>query len=116
MLPRLGTSKFVTRWIVVTLVASIVAALDGGWLAGWAALAPSRVWHGEVWRLATWPLPEPGPVSPGGTCLATYKFGGGLAGAWGDHRPRRVGRPLGARGAAGTGRLAAAPGGAAPGR
>jgi membrane associated rhomboid family serine protease len=83
------TSKLVTKWIVVTLAASIVATLDGGWLASWAALAPSRVWHGEVWRLATWPLIEPGPMSLVVTCAAIYKFGGELAVRWGDRRLRR---------------------------
>ena len=86
---RVGPSKFVTRWILVTLAASIVAAIDGGWLVRWAALAPSRIWHGEVWRLVTWPLIEPGPVSLVVTCASIYKFGGELVVRWGD---RRLGR------------------------
>jgi len=89
MWPRLGSSKFVTRWILVTLASSIVATLDGGWLASWAALAPSRILHGEVWRLATWPLIEAGPLSLVLTCAAIYKFGGELAVRWGDRRLRR---------------------------
>ncbi len=89
MLPRLGTSKLVTRWIAVTIVASIIAAVDGGWLASWAALAPTRIWHGEVWRLVTWPFVEPGPMSLVLTCAAIYKFGGELAVRWGDRRLQR---------------------------
>jgi membrane associated rhomboid family serine protease len=88
MLPRLGTSKLVTRWIVVTLVASIVAAVDGGWLAHWAALEPSQIWRGQVWRLVTWPFIETGPTSLVITCISIYKFGGELAIRWGDRRLR----------------------------
>lgn len=82
-------SQFVTRWIVVTIVASIVAAIDGGWLASWTALAPSRVWHGELWRLVTWPLIERSPLQLVLTCAAIYKLGGELAIRWGDRRLRR---------------------------
>jgi membrane associated rhomboid family serine protease len=89
MWPRLGTSKLVTRWIIVTLAASIVAALDGGWLASWSALEPARIWRGELWRLVTWPFIESGPVSLVATCMVIYKFGGELAIRWGDRRLRR---------------------------
>src|SRR5450432_2596838 len=89
MWPRLGSSKFVRTWMLVTLAASIVAALDGGWLASWTALAPSRIFRGEVWRLATWPLIEHGPLSIVLTCAAIYKFGGDLAVRWGERRLRR---------------------------
>jgi len=89
MWPRLASSTFVTRWILVTLVASIVATLDGGWLASMAALAPSKIFHGQVWRLVTWPLIESGPLSLVLTCAAIYKFGGELAVRWGDRRLRR---------------------------
>jgi membrane associated rhomboid family serine protease len=89
MWPRLGASKFVTRWIVVTLVASIIAALDGGWLASVTALAPSQIFRGQVWRLVTWPLIASGPMSLVLTCAAIYKFGGELAVRWGDRRLRR---------------------------
>ncbi len=86
MWPR---SKFVRTWMVVTLAASIVATLDGGWLASWAALAPARIFRGEVWRLVTWPLIEQGPLSLVFTCVAIYKFGGDLAMRWGERRLRR---------------------------
>jgi membrane associated rhomboid family serine protease len=87
--PRLGSSKLISRWLLVTIVASIFAALDGGWLASWASLAPSRVWHGQVWRLFTWPFVEPGPMSLVFTCVIIYKLGGDLAVRWGDRRLRR---------------------------
>jgi membrane associated rhomboid family serine protease len=89
MWPRLGQSTFTTRWIVATLACSIIAALDGGWLARWFALAPTRVWRGEIWRLVTWVLVEPGPISLVLTCVAIYKFGGELVVRWGDRRLRR---------------------------
>ncbi|SRR5213078_1262004 len=89
MLPRWSSSKLVSTWITVTLAASIVATLDGGWLAGWAAFAPSRIWRGELWRLATWVVIEPGPLSLVLTCACIYKFGGELAVRWGDRRLRR---------------------------
>jgi hypothetical protein len=89
MFPRLGASKLVSTWIWITVVASIVAAVDGGWLAAWAALAPSRIWRGEVWRLATWVFVEPGALGLVLTCVAIYKFGGELAPRWGDRRLRR---------------------------
>ena len=88
MLPRLR-SNFVSRWILVTLVASLVGAVDGGWLASWASLAPSRILRGELWRLVTWPLVEQGPLQLVFTCAAIYKFGGELAIRWGDRRLRR---------------------------
>lgn len=88
MLPRLGSSKLVSTWIWITVLASIAAALSGG-LAGWAALAPARIWRGEVWRLATWVFVEPGALALILTCASIYKFGGELAPRWGDRRLRR---------------------------
>lgn len=89
MLPRLGSSKLVSNWILVTLGVSIVAAVDGGFLARWLALAPTRILHGEVWRLLTWPFVEPGPIGLVLTCAAIYKFGSELASIWGDRRLQR---------------------------
>ncbi|HMG56362.1 MAG TPA: hypothetical protein VK601_22840 [Kofleriaceae bacterium] len=89
MLPRLGSSKLVSAWITAMLVASIVAAVDGGWLAEWAAFAPSRIWRGEVWRLVTWVVIQRGPIALVVTCICIYKFGGELAVRWGDRRLRR---------------------------
>lgn len=89
MWPRLGSSKLVSQWITVTLVASIIAAIDGGFLAQWTSLAPAKIWHGQVWRLVTWPLIEVGPLALISTCVVIYKFGSELAIRWGDHRLRR---------------------------
>jgi membrane associated rhomboid family serine protease len=89
MLPRLGSSKLISTWLAVTLAASVVAAVDGGWLASWTALAPARIWRGEVWRLATWVFVERGPVALVLTCAAIFKFGGDLAHRWGERRLRR---------------------------
>jgi membrane associated rhomboid family serine protease len=89
MFPRLGSSKLVSTWIKITLVASIVAILDRGWLSGWLALAPSRIWRGELWRLGTWVFVESGPWNLILTCASIYKFGGELAPRWGDQRLRR---------------------------
>jgi len=89
MLPRLGSSKLVSRWITITLVASIVTVIDGGWLAGWLAFEPARVWRGELWRLATWVFVAPRPSSLVLTCACLYKLGGDLAHRWGDRKLRR---------------------------
>jgi membrane associated rhomboid family serine protease len=85
----MGTSKLVSQWLLVTLVASIVAAVDGGFVAGWAALVPTKVLHGQLWRLCTWPFVERSPMSLVLTCAAIYKLGGELAIRWGDRRLRR---------------------------
>lgn len=89
MLPQQRSSEFVTQWLFLTIGASLFAWLDGGWLARIASLAPSRIFHGEVWRLVTWPLVDMGPLSLVLTCVAIYKFGGELAVRWGDRRLRR---------------------------
>jgi membrane associated rhomboid family serine protease len=88
-LPRLTSSKLVTRWIFVTLAASIVAMLDGGWLASWASFSPQRICHGQIWRIVTWIFIENWPPSLLFTCVSLYKFGGELAVRWGDRRLRR---------------------------
>jgi len=89
MIPRLGSSKLVSRWIALTLAASVLAALDGGWLGTWASFAPSRIWRGEVWRLATWVFVEGSALQLVLTCVAIYHFGGQLAPRWGERRLRR---------------------------
>ena len=89
MWPRVGQSSFTTKWIVATLTCSIIATLDGGWLARLFALAPTYVWRGQVWRLVSWPLVEVGPMQLVLTCLAIYKFGSDLAVRWGERRLRR---------------------------
>jgi hypothetical protein len=89
VLPRLDSSKLVTPWILATLVLSIGSALSGGHVADWLALAPSAIWHGQVWRLVTWPLVELSPMSLIVTCGAIYKLGTPLAVRWGERRLRR---------------------------
>ncbi len=89
MLPQLGSSKLVNRWIYAIVIASLIAALDGGWLAYHAALVPARVFRGELWRLVTWPLVASGPWSLVCGCAAIYKLGGDLAYRWGDRRLQR---------------------------
>jgi membrane associated rhomboid family serine protease len=84
-----STSRFVPGWIAASLVVSIAAAVDGGWTASWLGLVPSRVWHGEVWRLVTWALLLPRPITLIMTCLAIYRFGTPLANHLEDRRLRR---------------------------
>lgn len=88
-LPRLSSSALVTRWIVLTLAASVVAMVDGGTLARWASFAPERIFHGQIWRLVTWVFIERSPMALVFTCVSLYKFGGELAVRWGDRRLRR---------------------------
>lgn len=89
MLPRIGASKLVSTWILVTFAASIVSWLGTGWLASWFALQPRAVFHGEVWRLVTWVLVEGSPYGLMVTLVSIYKFGGELAPRWGERRLRR---------------------------
>lgn len=88
VLPRFGSSKLVTNWVIVTLCVSIVAWVDGRF-AAWLALIPSRVVQFEVWRLFTWPFAEAGPMALILTCASIFKFGGELAPRWGDRRLQR---------------------------
>ena len=89
MLPRFGASKLCDNAIVVLLGASIFAWLDGGLVSQWLALAPAHVFHGQLWRLVTWPLIEHSPIQLIFTCAAIYKFGGELSIRWGQRRLRR---------------------------
>ena len=50
------------------------------------ALVPDRVLHGQVWRLLTWSVIEPGPLALLFGSLLLYWFGRDLAGAWGSRR------------------------------
>lgn len=88
-LPRLGSSQLISQWLLVTIGLSIVAQLDGGWLANKLSLIPSRILLGEVWRLVTWPLIELAPVALIVTCVVIFRFGSELAGTWGDARLQR---------------------------
>jgi len=88
-LPRLGASQLISQWLVAVAIASIISQFDGGWLTAKLALIPSRVWLGEVWRLVTWPFIEAGPMSLILTLIVIWRFGGELAGVWGDNRLQR---------------------------
>lgn len=89
MLPRLGSSKLLSRWIAITMIATIVSALDGGLLAGLAGFAPSLIWRGQVWRLVTWAFVQGGAWGLIYTCLCIYQLGGDLLRLWGERRLRR---------------------------
>ena len=82
-------SKWIRTWLIATIAISVIAWLDGGTLAGWLALEPARVWHGQIWRLVTWPWVQGGPMSLVCTCAVIYALGGALASVWGDRRLRR---------------------------
>lgn len=85
-LPQLGTSKRITQWLAATLVLSLVAMLDGGFLVKWLSLSPGHVVRGQIWRLGTWILVERGFWDLGLTLGAIYKFGSELGAVWGDRR------------------------------
>jgi membrane associated rhomboid family serine protease len=79
----------------VGLLLSLVAGLSllvafgdrhAGSLFMRTALTPSEVWHGQVWRLVTWPFIELGPLSLILTCVMIYWFGRDLAEEWGSRR------------------------------
>lgn len=89
MATRFGSSKLVERWIAATLGVSVIAALDGGFTYSMLCLSPTKIFHGQLWRLVTWPLVELGPIGLIITCASIYKFGGELAVRWGDRRLRR---------------------------
>ena len=75
--------------IAATFIASIVGALgmhSGFPLVAWAALVPSAVLHGQVWRLVTWVFFELSPFSLIFGCLMFYWFGRDLAYRWGPLR------------------------------
>src|SRR5688572_27122978 len=77
------------RLLAVTLGLSLAAAIDarmGGNLYQHLALVPEGVWHGQLWRLATWPFVLGGPLGLIFTCSALYVFGSDLAVVWGPRR------------------------------
>jgi membrane associated rhomboid family serine protease len=75
--------------LALTAALSLLTALGNrhvGSLSDWIVLRPADVWHGQVWRLLTWPYIEP---SAGGlifSCLGLYWFGPALAQLWGSPR------------------------------
>jgi membrane associated rhomboid family serine protease len=75
--------------ICVTVVMSLVTALGDRHAAPlfqWVSLQPAACWHGQIWRLVTWPFVEPSPWSLIFSCLALYWFAVPLAQRWGSRR------------------------------
>jgi membrane associated rhomboid family serine protease len=75
--------------LTLTVVASLAVALVSRHvvpLLELGALVPDRVLHGQVWRLLTWSVIEPGPLALLFGCLLLYWFGRDLAGQWGSRR------------------------------
>ena len=75
--------------IVATVVVSLLAKLtDGVGSRGTDLLLlnPAAIWHGEIWRLATWVLVEDNPLNLLFGGLVLYWFGRDLVDAWGERR------------------------------
>jgi membrane associated rhomboid family serine protease len=82
--------RVIKALIAVTALISIVSAIaarhgetgpiDYGLMLPWA------VWHGQVWRLASWVLYELAPLNLVFACLTLFWFGRDLVGAWGERR------------------------------
>jgi membrane associated rhomboid family serine protease len=75
--------------MLLVFALSIIAQFDSGFLASRLSLIPSRVWLGEVWRVVTWPMVEPGAMGLILTLIVIWRFGTELAGVWGDARLQR---------------------------
>lgn len=75
--------------LTITLIASLSVAFGSRHvfpLLELGALVPERVLRGEAWRLLTWSVIEPSPLSLIFACLFFYWFGRDLADAWGSRR------------------------------
>jgi len=83
------TPPLTSTLIALILVASIAATFGDGTTYSQLALIPRDVWRGELWRLVTWALIEPGPFVLIATCVAIYWCGGGLRSIWGPSRLSR---------------------------
>jgi hypothetical protein len=99
--------KLVHRWIAVTVIVSLVAAVDGGWVLKWLTLSPDHVMRGELWRLVTWTLIVRAPFTLVVVGWLLYKFAGELAAHWGEPRLRGVALQLGVASALATCAIAA---------
>ncbi|HVV86825.1 MAG TPA: rhomboid family intramembrane serine protease [Kofleriaceae bacterium] len=78
--------RIIVGLVVVILVLSLAVAIDareGGDLVFLLGLSSSRVWHGELWRLVTWPFIAVGPWSLVFGCVTVYVCGSDLVSAWG---------------------------------
>lgn len=72
--------------IVVTAAASLFVAFGDRHttsLFELAALVPSEIFRGQIWRLVTWIFVEPSPLGLLFQCLFLYWFGRDLADEWG---------------------------------
>lgn len=83
--------RVVGALIAVTFVLSVLSAILGrngvpGGLARWGVLLPEAVFHGQVWRLATWQFFEFDPIGLLFACLMLYWFGRDLCDRWGPAR------------------------------
>jgi membrane associated rhomboid family serine protease len=79
----------VAALIALTMAMTVGAAIDrqlGGDLFHRLALVPSAVWAGEVWRLASWPFVDAGPVSLLFECVILFGFAPDLHERWGRRR------------------------------
>jgi membrane associated rhomboid family serine protease len=75
--------------LCITVALSLAVAFGdrhAGGLFALLSLVPQDVWHGQVWRLLSWPFIEPGPIGLIFACLFLYWFGRDLAQEWGDRR------------------------------
>jgi membrane associated rhomboid family serine protease len=75
--------------LALTIVASLATAFGSRHvlpLFQLGSLVADRVLHGEVWRLLSWSVIEPSPLSLLFTCLLLYWFGRDLAEQWGSRR------------------------------
>jgi membrane associated rhomboid family serine protease len=75
--------------LTLVVVPSLLVAFGdrhAGSLYELVALAPADVWRGQIWRLVTWSVIEPGPLGLILTCLFIYWLGRDLAGEWGSRR------------------------------
>lgn len=71
--------------LATVLVASIGAALNHGMRAE-AALMPVAIWRGEVWRLFTWAIVQPDPLTLIFAGYMTWWLGQQLSYAWSERR------------------------------
>ena len=75
--------------ISLTVGLSLLAALGNrhlGPVYEALSLNPRAVWHGQVWRLVTWPFVEPSALGLLFSCLIIFWFGRDLATDWGSRR------------------------------
>jgi membrane associated rhomboid family serine protease len=73
--------------IGLTVVLSLLTAFGNpnvAPLSRWVSLQPATIWHGQLWRLLTWPFIERSPWGLVFGCLALFWFGVPLAGRLGS--------------------------------